>query len=222
LADQDPSQISNFDGGTASGAGDDFSGGSSTYPASPIGQTGGEFLTNYTNVAKTRADFQRINATFRDFDEPAKLRFIDQSLKVTQQADTLDFLNLTEFFHPLQSFSEYEKQTFVIAPATSANFDSSSFSSTNGEVSMIIARAYYLPEATERNLFWDYKGAERNLMGQFMVLTGAVKNGYSWNGWDLDPFSTYGHTGNANIAEGGLTFTNPTNMNVKLTIIAAS
>jgi hypothetical protein len=222
LADQDPAQIPNFDGGTSVGTGNDFTGGDSTYPFAPIGQTGGEFLTNYTNVAKTKADFPRINATFRDFNEPAKVRFIDQSLKVTQQADTLDFLNLVEFFHPLQSFSEYEKQTFVIAPTTSVNFDSSSFSTTNGEVSMIIARAYYLPESTQRNLFWDYKGAERNLMGQFMVLTGAVKEGYPWNGWDLDPFSTYGHTGPANIAEGGLTFTNPTDMNVKLTIIVAS
>jgi len=55
-----------------------------------------------------------------------------------------------------------------------------------------------------------------------MVLTGAVKNGSQWRGWDVDPFSTYGHTGNANSSDGGFIFTNPTDYNVKLTVIAAN
>ena len=59
-------------------------------------------------------------------------------------------------------------------------------------------------------------------MGEFMVLTGAVKNGSQWRGWDVDPFSTYGHTGNANSSDGGFIFTNPTDYNVKLTVIAAN
>jgi phage terminase large subunit-like protein len=59
-------------------------------------------------------------------------------------------------------------------------------------------------------------------MGQFMVLTGAVKNGLSWKGWNVDPFSTYDHNGPANITAGGFTFTNPTQWTVKLTIITAN
>ena len=55
-----------------------------------------------------------------------------------------------------------------------------------------------------------------------MILTGAVKNGSQWRGWDVDPFSTYGHTGSANNANGGFIFTNPTDYNVKLTVIAAN
>ena len=55
-----------------------------------------------------------------------------------------------------------------------------------------------------------------------MVLTGAIKNGSQWKGWDVDPFSTYGHTGNANSYNGGFIFTNPTDYNVKLIVIAAN
>ena len=87
-----------------------------------------------------------------------------------------------------------------------------------------MARAFYLPETPidEKILFWDYKGSGRNLMGQFMVLTGAIKENSIWKGWDLDPFSTYGHTGPADSANGGFIFTNPTDRNVKLTIITAN
>ena len=69
---------------------------------------------------------------------------------------------------------------------------------------MLIARAYYLPETPDdqKVLFWDYKANERNIMGEIMVLTGAVKNGAQWRGWDVDHFSTYGHTGNANRSDG--------------------
>ena len=83
---------------------------------------------------------------------------------------------------------------------------------------------YYLPETPSESkiLFWDYKGAERNIMGELMILTGAIKEGYNWKGWDVDPFSTYGHTGNANSALGGFIFTNPTDYSVKLTVITAN
>ncbi len=228
MADLDPIQIENFDGGNApSSGGIDFPGGNSQYAApNPLaGGTGGMFVTPYTNVALLRTEFPIINATFRDFNDPPQVRFIEQDIRVVQQADTLDFLNLTSFFHYLFDFSEYQKQTFVINPRTTINLDPSSFSSTNGEISMLIARAYYLPEAVDPNnrlLFWDYKGNGRNPMGQFMVLSGAVKEGSSWYGWDIDPFDTYGHTGDANIANGGLSFTNPTELNVKLSIIVAS
>ena len=89
---------------------------------------------------------------------------------------------------------------------------------------MLIARAHYLPETTEdqKVLFWDYKANERNIMGEIMVLTGAIKNGSQCKGWDVDPFSTYGHTGNDNSYNGGFIFTNPTDYNVKLIVIAAN
>ena len=112
----------------------------------------------------------------------------------------------------------------IIGPRSSANLDPGSFYGTTGEVSMLIARAHYLPETTEdqKVLFWDYKANERNIMGEIMVLTGAIKNGSQWRGWDVDPFSTYGHTGNANSYNGGFIFTNPTDYNVKLIVIAAN
>lgn len=224
MVDQNNSDL-NFDGGSSTGVGtSSFYGGSSGYPLNPLDGATGGFYTLYTNIAQTKADLPRIDATFRDFNDPSELKFIKESFRVVQQADTLDFLNLVDFFHPLQSFSDFQKQTFVIGPENSVNIDPSSFDSTNGEVSMIMARAYYLPEAEEdeKVLFWDYKGQTRNIMSQFMVLSGAIKNGYSWKGWDLDPFSTYGHTGPANLGNGGLLFTNPTPNNVKLTIITAN
>ena len=233
MSDQD-SNVLNFEGGSSSYSSDvDFSGGSSLYANPPfsIGETGssgdtaGKFLTRYTNIALLKNQFPRIDATFRDFNDPQKIKIVGESLKVFKQAETVESLNLSSFFHFLQNFSEYQKQTFVIAPRTTINLDPSSFSSTNGEVSLILTRAYYLPEAVnveDRILFWDYKGNTRNPMGQFMILTGAVKNGSSWYGWDINPFGTYDHSDDPNISLGGISFTNPTELNVKITILVAS
>lgn len=224
MADQDISSY-NFDGGSAlSSGGDSIIGGSAGYPLNPMeGATGG-FDTLYTNIAITRDALPRIEATFREFNEKPEVRFIKESFVVTQKADTLDYLDVAYFFHPLQDFSDFQKQTFTIGPLNSVNIDPGSFESTLGEASMLIARAYYLPESNkdERVLFWDYKGSTRNIMGKFMVLTGAIKKDLHWKGWDLDPFSTYGHTGPANIGQGGFSFTNPTSKVVKLTIITAN
>jgi len=228
LADNDISQVQDYDGGSSGGGGIDLPGGSSAYPSSPIagelGSTGNNFFTNYSNIAKIKNQLSVIDATFKRFNTPPVLNFSGNTINISRKAETLDTLNISEFFHPLLDFSEYQKQTFVISPRTTVNIDPSSLQTTNGEVSMIVARAYYLPEASygDRSIFWDYKGSQRNPMGQFMVLSGAVKDGSSWYGWDLDPFTTYGHTGPANIANGGISFTNPTNLNVKLTIIIAS
>jgi len=224
VADQDIASY-NFDGGSAfSDGGNQIAGGSAGYPLNPMAGTTGGFDTLYTNLAINRDSLLRIEATFREFNEKPELRFVKESLVVTQKADTLDYLDIASFFHPLQDFSDFQKQTFTIGPLNSVNIDPGSFEGTLGEASMIVARAYYLPEskADERILFWDYKGNSRNIMGKFMVLTGAIKKDLHWKGWDLDPFSTYGHTGPANIGNGGLSFSNPTSKTVKLTIITAN
>lgn len=217
----------NFDGGSANSVGgSDILGGSAGFPLDPMqGSTGPQtFITTYTNIAQSKATLPRIDATFRDFNDQPEIKFVKESFEVSQQADVLDYLNVADFFHPLQSFSDFQKQTFVIGPRNSVNLDPSGFEGTLGEASMLIARAYYLPETEtdEKILFWDYKGMGRNTMGEFMVLTGAIKEDVSWKGWDLDPFSTYGHTGNADPALGGFVFTNPTDKNVKLTILTAN
>lgn len=224
MADQDIS-TNNFDGGGASPDGvSTITGGSAGFPLAPMEGASGGFITQYTNIALTKEVLPRVDATFKDFNDQPELRFIKESFRVVRKADTLDAVNVADFFHPLQDFSGYEKQTFSIGSTNSVNIDPSSFESTNGEVSMLMARAYYLPEANpnERILFWDYKNTGRNPMGQFMVLTGAVKDGANWKGWNVDPFSTYGHTGPANISNGGFIFTNPTPWTVKLTIIIAN
>jgi hypothetical protein len=224
LAENDTYQPGDYDGGDSLASGTDLSGGSSAYALSPVGATGNDFFTRYTNVAKLKDQLVLIHETFRRFNTQPSLEFIGDSVVVSRKAEVLDSLSLSDFFHPLLDFSEYQKQTFVINPRTSVNIDNSSFQTTNGEVSMIIAKAEYLPEAKDgdRILFWDYTGSDRNPMGQIMVLTGAVKNGSTWHGWDVNPFSSYGNTGPADTSNSGLSFTNPTELNVKLTIIIAS
>lgn len=218
-----------FDGGNANPSGQitDFPGGSSQYQLNsfPSG-TGGTsaFLTEYTNLAMDRPDLERVEATFKRFNDPTKIQFVKESFQVTSHIDVLDFLNLSSFFHPLQSFSDFQKQTFVIGARSSINLDPGPFDTTNGEISMLMARAFYLPETSpqEQVLFWDYKANNRNVMGQFLVLTGAVKNGYSWYGWDINPYPDWKYQPPANGANGGFTFTNPTPYAVKLSVIIAS
>lgn len=224
MADQDPSNIPDFDGGSAISSGMNLLGGSSNYASNPQGPSGSTFLMNYTNVAKVKSDLERVNQTFKEYNDPYELKFVGTSFTINKKATTSDSLNVSDFFHPLLNFSEYQKQTFVIGSGNSVNLDPSSFYTTEGVVSFIICRAYYLPESSpdDRVLFWDYLGNTRNLMGDIMILSGAVKEGVSWYGWDINPFSTVGQTGSPNIAQGGLSFTNPTSNSVKLIIITAS
>ena len=55
-----------------------------------------------------------------------------------------------------------------------------------------------------------------------MILSGSIKNGSAWHGWDIDPFSDYSHSTPPDINEGGISFTNPTEKTVKLTILTAN
>lgn len=218
-----------FDGGNSNPTGEivNFPGGSSQYQLSGFPSATGAtslFVTEYTNLAKIRPDIERIAATFKRFNDPTKIQFVRESFEVTSHIETLDFLNLASFFHPLQSFSDFQKQTFVIGTESSINLDPGPFDATNGEISLLMARAYYLPETSpaEQILFWDYKTTNRNVMGQFLVLTGAVKNGYNWYGWDINPYNSWTQTPPSNGASGGFTFTNPTPYAVKLSVLIAS
>lgn len=229
MQDLENPSINNYDGGSStSPITGEISGGVSNSQIGPnqppVNGATGSFKTTYKNIALELDQFKSIEATFQRFNEPVGVKFIKESFDVVYQSQVLDFLDVVDFFHPLQSFSNYQKQTIIINPTTSFNLDPGSFSETNGEISMLIARAEYLPEAddTDKVLFWDYLGSQRNLMGEFMVLTGAIKNGSNWKGWDIDPFSTYNHSGPLNSANGGFIFTNPTTLTVKLTIIIAN
>lgn len=224
MADSETLNNDNFEGGNSLQTGQtSIIGGDSTFAIVPAGATAG-FDIIYQNIAKTIPELEIIEATFQRFNDPNEVEFIKESFEVVYQDKTLDKLDVVDFFHPLQSFSNYQKQTFVISPRASANLDPSSFTSTNGEVSMIIAKAEYLPGTPieKKVIFWDYKGNQRNVMGEIMILTGAIKEDASWRGWDVDPFSTYGHTGPANSANGGFIFTNPTDSEVQLTVITAN
>lgn len=218
-------EILNIDGGNSSNSSSEISGGNSEYPLSPqpAGATGG-FLSNYTNIALIKSDLKRINATFIRFNDQPKVKFIKEYYSVIRKEETMDKVSLAEFFHPLQSFSEYQKQTVVIDPLTTINLDPSSFYSTEGEVSLIVVKAEYLPEAgsNEKMIFWDYGNTPRKIMGSIMILSGSIKNGFPWHGWDVDPFNTYNHSNPPDINDGGISFTNPTPKTVKLTILIAN
>ena len=203
-------EILNIDGGNSSNSSSEISGGNSEYPLSPqpAGATGG-FLSNYTNIALIKSDLKRINATFIRFNDQPKVKFIKEYYSVIRKEETMDKVSLAEFFHPLQSFSEYQKQTVVIDPLTTINLDPSSFYSTEGEVSLIVVKA-------------EYGNTPRKIMGSIMILSGSIKNGSIWHGWDIDPFSDYAHTANPDINDGGISFTNPTEKTVKLIILTAN
>ena len=214
-----------------------FDGGESNQTGTPVDIQGGvglssvltpgacTFTLNYKNVALNRSQLPLIDWTFKYKNQPAVGRFFKSSFNVCLQADVVDSINLASFFHPLLSFSSYQKQTFVISPETSINLDSSDFQNSGDEIGFLFARAYYLPTAenNEKAIFWEYGNDQRYPMGQIMCLTGAVKDGSAWRGWKINPFETYGHTGpSANLSLGGFSFTNPTSKPVKVVVITAN
>lgn len=213
----------------------DFYGGNAGYPttgssfvgegSSTPGTTSGYYegwTTQYTLLATTPSALRRVGLTFSDFNDPREVRFFTASMNVVWQAETEIKLSLIDFFHPLQSFSSYQSQTFTLAPFTSIYMDPGDFEQTHGEVSLLVAKADYYADATEEQnfLYWQYGGEERYVMNEFMVLTGAVKNGSSWKGWSTEQYPTVeGLTGGET---GGFVFSNPTEYKVKLTILAAN
>jgi hypothetical protein len=213
-----------FGGGSSAGgtgSGTLFGVGSSVKGLYP-GQTG-DFKTDYTLIANTPGSMRRVNLTFTNYNDPKEVRLFNTSLNVTYHAATEEKLDLSEYFHPLQSFSGYQRQTFVIAPDTSINLDPGDFDTTLGEVSLLLAKAEYYADATDdqRLLYWHYNGIRRYVMGDMMMLTGQVKEDASWKGWEVraDVENQVGYTG---AATGGFVFSNPTEYSVKLTILTAN
>jgi hypothetical protein len=181
------------------------------------------FATKYTLIALTPGSLERVNLTFSDFNDPHEVRFYNTAMNVAWQDVTEQKLDLADFFYPVQDFSGYQQQTFVLAPNTSINLDQGDFDTTLGEVGLLMARAQFYADATpdQRMLYWQYGGSERYIMADFMMLSGQVKNGQVWKGWQTsnDVSSEVGYTG---AATGGFIFSNPTEYQVKLTVLTAS
>lgn len=211
----------NFDGGnsTLGQAYLPLSDGDSSNVLTPGGTA--PFAVDYAIIAVNKTALRRVNLTFADFNDPTNVRFYNTALNVCWQKYTEETLNLVSFFHPIQSFSNYQKQTFNIQARSSINFDVGNFDETYGEVSLLMAQAEYLPHFTEdpfNVLYWNYKNSPRYLMGEFMVLTGAVKTTGNWKGWQVDPSLEPDYDG----ITPGFVFTNPTNYTVRLSILTAN
>jgi hypothetical protein len=181
------------------------------------------FETRYTLIALNPSGLERVNLTFSDVNDPNNIRFYNTSMNVVWQDVTEQKLNLSDFFYPLQDFSGYQQQTFVISPNTSVNLDQGDFDTTLGEIGLLMARAQFNADAEpeQRLLYWQYGGDDRYIMADFMMLTGQVKNGFPWKGWQTsnNVSQEIGYTG---AATGGFIFSNPTEYSVKLTILTAS
>lgn len=211
----------NFDGGNASDPSVLYLADSSTSDNVLIPGGSAEFKVDYAIIAPNLTALRRVNLTFADFNDPVNVRFYNTALNVSWQKYTEDTLNLVSFFHPIQSFSNYQKQTFNIPARTSINFDVGNFDETYGEVSLITVQAEYLPHLTVdpyNVIYWNYKNSPRYVMGEFMVLTGAVKTSGSWQGWQVDPSLEPGYDG----ITPGFQFTNPTEYTVRITILTAN
>ena len=196
-------------------------GGTGTYATGPI-PPDATFETTYTILANNTEDLERVQLTFCDFNEPRKIRFFQEALNVVWKQYTEESISLKTFFHPLQDFSGFQKQTFSINPGSYFYYDPGYFEDTNGYIGLLFATASYLPEAgTNREIYWSYgptssygasgapgtTGSYNNyVMGDFLVLSGAIKEGATGNGWDSR----------------GFYFTNPTEEVVKLKIITAN
>jgi hypothetical protein len=211
----------NFDGGNSSNQSSLYLADSST--SGNVLPPGGsaEFLVNYAIIAPNKTALKRVNLTFADFNDPVNVRFYNTAINVAWQKYTEETLNLVSFFHPIQNFSNYQKQTFNIPARSSINFDIGNFDETFGEVSLMMVQAEYLPHLTEdpyNVIYWNYKNSPRYVMGEFMVLSGAVKTSSNWYGWQVDPSLEPGYDGTTP----GFIFTNPTEYTVRISILTAN
>jgi len=191
-----------------------ISGGYATGPIPP-GASGDLFETEYTIIAKSKKDIPRVQLTFCDYNEPRRIRFFHDSFNVVWKKYVEESINLGDFFHPIQSFSGFQNQTFAIKPESCFYFDPGYFEETNDRIGFLFGYAEYLPEApdNQRSLYWSYgpSGADDNdfqnyVMGDFLCLSGAIKEGATGNAWNSK----------------GFYFTNPNENVVRLKIITAN
>lgn len=190
-----------------------INGGYATGPIPP-GASGDEFKTKYTIFAKDKEGLERLQLTLCDFNEPRKIRFFLGGFRVVWKKYVKETLDLKDFFHPLQDFSGYQKQTFVIKPESYFHLDPGYFESTKGQIGFLIAFAEYLPETKEDDyIYWSYNyntkdnpDMEHYIMQNFLILSGAINNGQIGNAWNSS----------------GIYFTNPGENPVKLKIIIAN
>lgn len=188
-----------------------------TYATGPVnpGGSGSEFLVDYTITAKNIKDLDRVKLTLSDANESRSIRFFQDGYNITWKQDIEDRIDLSGFFHPLQDFSGYQKQTFVIEPKSYIYLDPGYFSETNGNIGFLFARAYYLPKDNDTDqhvLYWNYgptgsiDSPETYIMGELLCLSGTTVEDGVGKGWNSEGFH----------------FTNPTDKNVKLKIITAN
>lgn len=178
----------------------------------------------YRNVATIREQIKIVGLTLQDYNDPREIRFYNTAFNIAYQAQTEEKVDVTNFFHPLQNFSSWQKQTVILSPLSSINLDPGDYENTKGEISFMLVKPVYSPEATleEQVCFWNYKQSQRFLIGPLLVLSGAIKNGYNWKGWSVSPFPDELQTGSPDPTLGGFIFSNPTNKTVKLIILTAS
>ena len=210
----------NYDGGNASNDSQIFVADGDSSSILPPGGSA-DFRVDYAIIAVNKTALRRVNLTFADFNDPHNVRFYNSAVNVAWQKATEETLNLVSFFHPIQTYTNYQKQTFNLAPRSSINFDIGNFDETHGEVSLLVAQAEYLPHLVENPfnvVYWNYKNSPRYAMGQFMILTGAVKTTSNWHGWQVDPSLEPGYDG----ITPGFVFTNPTDFTVRLSILTAN
>ena len=120
------------------------------------------FAVDYTIIAPNKTALRRVNLTFADFNDPVNVRFYNTAINVSWQKYTEETLNLVSFFHPIQNFSNYQKQTFSIPARSTINFDVGNFDETFGEVSLMMVQAEYLPHLVEdpyNVIYWNYKNS---------------------------------------------------------------
>ena len=85
----------------------------------------------------------------------------------------------------------------------------------------MMVQAEYLPHLTVdpfNVIYWNYKNSPRYVMGEFMVLTGAVKTSGPWEGWQVDPSLDPDYDG----ITPGFVFTNPTDYTVRISILTSN
>jgi hypothetical protein len=211
----------NYEGGNASDESTLYLADSNTSKNVFIPGGSAEFLVDYAIIARNQTALRRVNLTFANFNDPVNVRFYNTALNVAWQKYTEETLSLVSFFHPIQNFSNYQKQTFNIPARTTINFDMGNFDETFGEVSLIMVQAEYLPHLTVdpyNVIYWNYKNSPRYVMGEFMVLTGAIKTTGNWYGWQVDPTLEPEYDG----ITPGFVFTNPTDFTVRISILTAN